>query len=132
MLTGTPSGKRPLGRPRRRWEDNIRMDLEEIRGIGLIRLRRGLLESSCECDIEPPGFISHVFHKLLSNGNNRSSSYPVHVGLGGLGVTCLPRDPRFAGSNPAEVDGFLGCKNLERKSSGRDLKLVKKLQAWKK
>ena len=30
MLTGKPSGKRPLGRPRRRWEDSIRMDLEEI------------------------------------------------------------------------------------------------------
>ena len=29
-LTGKPTGKRPLGRPRRRWEDNIRMDLEEI------------------------------------------------------------------------------------------------------
>ena len=28
------------------------------------------------------------------------------VGLGGLGVTCSPRDPRFAGSNPAEVDEF--------------------------
>ena len=28
------------------------------------------------------------------------------VGLGGLGVWCLPRDPRFAGLNPAEVDGF--------------------------
>ena len=28
------------------------------------------------------------------------------VGLGGLGVTFSPRDPRFAGSNPAEVDGF--------------------------
>ena len=28
------------------------------------------------------------------------------VGLGGLGVTCSPRDPRFTGSNPAEVDGF--------------------------
>ena len=28
------------------------------------------------------------------------------VGLGGLGVTCLPRDPRFAGSNPTEVDEF--------------------------
>ena len=26
--------------------------------------------------------------------------------LGGLGVTCLPRDPRFAGSNPADVDGL--------------------------
>ena len=30
MLTGKPTGKRPLGRPRRRWEDNIRTDLEEI------------------------------------------------------------------------------------------------------
>ena len=28
MLTGTPAGKRPLGRPR--WEDNIRMDIKEI------------------------------------------------------------------------------------------------------
>ena len=31
ILTDKPTGKRPLGRPRRRWEDNIRMDLEEIR-----------------------------------------------------------------------------------------------------
>ena len=30
ILTGKPTKKRPLGRPRRRWEDNIRMDLEEI------------------------------------------------------------------------------------------------------
>ena len=30
ILTGEPTGKRTLGRPRRRWEDNIRMDLEEI------------------------------------------------------------------------------------------------------
>ena len=30
ILTGKPTGKRPLGRPRRRWEDNIRMHLEEI------------------------------------------------------------------------------------------------------
>ena len=30
MLTGKPIGKKPLGRPRHRWEDNIRMDLEEI------------------------------------------------------------------------------------------------------
>ena len=30
ILTGTPAGKIPLGRPRRRWEDNIRMDLKEI------------------------------------------------------------------------------------------------------
>ena len=30
ILTGKPTGKEPSGRPRRRWEDNIRMDLEEI------------------------------------------------------------------------------------------------------
>ena len=29
-LTSKPRGNKPLGRPRRRWEDNIRMDLEEI------------------------------------------------------------------------------------------------------
>ena len=29
-LSGKPTGKRPLGRPRRRWEDNIRMGLKEI------------------------------------------------------------------------------------------------------
>jgi hypothetical protein len=30
LLVGRPEGKRPLGRPRRRWEDNIKMDLGEI------------------------------------------------------------------------------------------------------
>ena len=30
ILIGKPTGKRPLGRPRHRWKDNIRMDLEEI------------------------------------------------------------------------------------------------------
>ena len=33
-------------------------------------------------------------------------SYIVYVGLGGLGVTCSPRDPRFAGSNQAKADEF--------------------------
>jgi hypothetical protein len=33
VLVGKPEGKRPLGRPRRRWEDGIRMDLREI-GLG--------------------------------------------------------------------------------------------------
>ena len=32
ILTGNPTGKRPLGRPRRRWEENIRMGLEENAG----------------------------------------------------------------------------------------------------
>ena len=34
VLVGKPEGKRPLGRPRRRWEDNIKVDLEEVgRGV---------------------------------------------------------------------------------------------------
>ena len=30
VLAGKPGGKRPLGRPRRRWEDNIKMDHQEV------------------------------------------------------------------------------------------------------
>jgi hypothetical protein len=30
VLVGKPEGKKPLGRPRRRWEDNIKMDLQEV------------------------------------------------------------------------------------------------------
>jgi len=32
VLVGKPEGKRPLGRPRRRWEDNIKMDLQKVGG----------------------------------------------------------------------------------------------------
>jgi hypothetical protein len=45
LLVGKPEGKRPLERPRRRWVDNIRMDLEEVwDGVmwtGLVCLRIG-------------------------------------------------------------------------------------------
>jgi hypothetical protein len=39
VLVGRPEGKRPLGRPRRRWDDNIKMDLREI-GIGGMKCMR--------------------------------------------------------------------------------------------
>jgi hypothetical protein len=39
ILVGKPEGMRPLGRPRRRWVDNIKMDLRERVWIGLIWLR---------------------------------------------------------------------------------------------
>ena len=32
VLVGKPEGKRPMGRPRLRWEDNIKMDLQEVGG----------------------------------------------------------------------------------------------------
>jgi len=40
VLVGKPEGKRPLGRPRRRWEDNIKMDLQELgcEGVDWIEL----------------------------------------------------------------------------------------------
>jgi hypothetical protein len=40
VLVGKPEGKRPLGRPKRRWEDGIRVDVGEIglRGVDWIRL----------------------------------------------------------------------------------------------
>jgi len=42
VLVGTTEGKRPLGRPRRRWEDSIKMDLQKVERrawTGLIWLR---------------------------------------------------------------------------------------------
>ena len=60
MLVGKPDGKRPLGRPRRRWEDNIRMDLQEVglgyeNWIGLAQDRERW--RACECGEEPSGSI---------------------------------------------------------------------------
>ena len=42
VLLGKPGGKRPLGRPRRRWENNIKMDLQEVEcgGMDWIELDR--------------------------------------------------------------------------------------------
>ena len=35
VLVGIPGGKKPLGRPRLRWEDNIKMDLQEVGNGGM-------------------------------------------------------------------------------------------------
>jgi len=35
VFVGKPEGKRSLGRPRRRWDDNIKMDLQELRCGGM-------------------------------------------------------------------------------------------------
>jgi hypothetical protein len=35
FLVGNPEGKRPLGRPRRRWEENIKADLQEVECGGM-------------------------------------------------------------------------------------------------
>jgi hypothetical protein len=61
LLVGKPEGKKPLERPRRRWVDNIRMDLGEVGWgnvdwIDLAQDRKRWRESSCEFGIEPLGF----------------------------------------------------------------------------
>ena len=58
VLVGKPEGKRPLGRPRRRWEDSIKMDLQEV-GCGymdwidLVQDRQ--VAGTCECGNETLG-----------------------------------------------------------------------------
>jgi hypothetical protein len=51
VLVGKPEGKRPLGRPRRRWKNNIKMDLQEVEAkvwIGSSWLR--IVTSGGHCD----------------------------------------------------------------------------------
>ena len=58
VLMGKPEGKRPLGRPRRRWEDNIKMDLQEVgRGCGdcMELAQEGQVAGTCEYGDEPSG-----------------------------------------------------------------------------
>ena len=73
VLVGKPEGKRPLGRPRRRWEDNVKMDLQEV-GCGEYGLARagsgqGQVAGTCECGNEPSGSIKcGKFLDQLRNG----------------------------------------------------------------
>jgi hypothetical protein len=60
VLVGKPEVKRPLGRPRRRWVDNIRMDLRVVGcgymdWIGLAQDRQ--VACACECGNEPSGSV---------------------------------------------------------------------------
>ena len=60
FLVGKPEGKRPLGRPRRRWEDNIKMDLREVEGGGVwmeLARYRERWGATCEYGDEPSGSI---------------------------------------------------------------------------
>ena len=63
MLISKPTGNRPLGRPRHRWRDNIRIDLEEV-GTNADNWVVSVQDTDywrtlVNCDIEPSGSISH-------------------------------------------------------------------------
>ena len=84
ILTSKPTGKRPLGRPKRRWEENIRMDLEEM-GINAGNwvdstqgrvYWRALVNA---CYIQPLGSINHgsnYFYMMLQTA--WSQSWNIH------------------------------------------------------
>jgi hypothetical protein len=59
VLVGKPEGKTPLGRPRRGWEDNIKMDLQEVECGGMdwivLAQDRDQKAGTCECSNEPSG-----------------------------------------------------------------------------
>ena len=61
VLVGKPEGNRPLGRPRRRWEDNIKMEHKEVGcgGMDWIELakERDRRRATCECGNETSGSI---------------------------------------------------------------------------
>jgi hypothetical protein len=62
VLVGTPEGKRPFGRPRRRWEDGDRMDLEEIGlgcGLDSTSAGHGPGAGCYECGDGPSEFLRH-------------------------------------------------------------------------
>ena len=63
VLMGKPEEKRPLRRPRHRWEDNIKMDLQEVGcgGMDWIQLARDWdVVGTCKCGNEPSGSIKCV------------------------------------------------------------------------
>jgi hypothetical protein len=61
VLVGKPEGRKPLGRPRRRWEDGVRTDLREIGlgggvcGFDWTVSGQGPVAGCCECGDEPSG-----------------------------------------------------------------------------
>ena len=61
VLVGKPEGKKPLGTPRRRWEDNIKMDLQEVGGG-----RGDCMAVTCGYGEELSGFINAG--NILTNG----------------------------------------------------------------
>jgi hypothetical protein len=88
ILVGNPEGKRPLGRPRLRWEDNIKMYIRKIGwwyGLGWSGLRQGPVEVSCDCGHGTAGCI----HCSLSRWMQSASVAPIHVSVSCWGQLCL-------------------------------------------
>jgi hypothetical protein len=65
LLVGKPEGKRPIGRPRRRWVDNIRMDLGEVRWGDVDWI--GLVKDRNRWTAVVNSVLNFGFHEILGN-----------------------------------------------------------------
>jgi hypothetical protein len=77
VLVGKPEGRRPLGRPRRRWEDGIRMDLREIDlegggGLDSTGSGHGPVAGRCECGDKPSGSCAMELVRVLRDVEQNS------------------------------------------------------------
>ena len=57
VLVGKPEGKKPSGRPKQRWEDNIKLDIQEVGCGGHGLARQGQVAGTCEWGNERSGSI---------------------------------------------------------------------------
>jgi hypothetical protein len=57
VLVGKPEGQRPIGRPKLRWEDNIKMDYQEMRCEDMDLIALAQMAGTCECGNEHSGSI---------------------------------------------------------------------------
>ena len=74
ILTGTPTGKRPLGRPGHRWLDDIRMDFKDI-----VRMKiRIYIGKQFECSIEHTVSISREDSGLVKPTGSKPPGRPMH------------------------------------------------------
>jgi hypothetical protein len=80
ILVGKPEGKRPVGRPRHRWEFGIRMDLREI-GLDSTGSGQGPLAGCGECGGEPSGSCATELVSLVSKSQGNSVSIVSGYGL---------------------------------------------------
>jgi hypothetical protein len=87
VLVGKPEGRRPLERPRCRWEDGFRMDVREI-GLRVCRLDstgsgQGSVAGCCECGDEPSGSCAtelvNTFYFLRENKRRNNKSHHFQI-----------------------------------------------------
>jgi hypothetical protein len=74
IFVGKPEGKRLLGRPRQRWEDNIRMDFSRESSVGVV-LDYGLDDRGSRVRF-PAGAGNFSLHRVQNGSGVHSASYP--------------------------------------------------------